>query len=89
MDLTWRISRGRDRCTATAAPYQAATIACAKMSEQFAPIGSSMRSGKRAPLIRKVSLEQFPRTRVQMLVRVRIIDKELWGARACRDRDSN
>ena len=34
-------------------------------------------------------LEQFPRTRVQMLVRVRIADKELWGARACRDRDSN
>ena len=77
MDLTWRISRGRDRCTATAAPYQAATIACAKMSEHFAPIESPMRSGRQAPLIRQVSLEQFPRTRVQMLVRVRIADKEL------------
>ena len=87
--MTWQISRGRDRCTATAAPYQAATIARARISEHFAPIESVMRSGWQAPLIRLVSLEQFPQTRVQMLVRVRIADKELWGARACRDRDSN
>ena len=40
MGLIWRIPRGRDRCTATAAPYQAATIARAKVSEQVAPIES-------------------------------------------------
>ena len=38
--VRWRISRGRERCTATAAPCQAATIARAKMSEQVAPIES-------------------------------------------------
>ena len=77
MDSTWRISRGRDRCTATAAPCQAATIACAITSEHFAPIESVRRSGWQAPLIRLVSLEQFPQTLVQILVRVRIAGKEL------------
>ena len=77
MDLTGRISRGRDRCTATAAPCRAATIARAMTSEHFAPIESVMRSGWQTLLIRLVSLEQFPQTLMQILVRVRIAGKEL------------
>ena len=77
MYSTWRISRGRDRCTATAAPCQAAAIACAMMSERFAPIGSVMRSGGQAPLIRLVSWEQFPPTLVRIVSRVKLDGKEL------------
>ena len=76
MDSTWRISRGRDRCTATAAPCQAATIACATTSEHFAPIESVRRSGWQAPLIRLVSWEQFSPTLVYMLSRVGLNDNE-------------
>ena len=76
-DLDMRISRDRGRCSATAAPCQAATIACAMTSEHFAPIESVRRSGWQAPLIRLVSLEQFPQTLVQILVRVMIAGKEL------------
>ena len=64
MDLTLRISRDRDRCTATAAPCQATTIACAITSEHFAPIESVRRSGWQTLLIRLVSWEQLPPTLV-------------------------
>ena len=77
MDLTGRISRGRDRCTATAAPCRAATIARAMTSEHFAPIESVRRSGWQAPLIRLVSWEQFPPTLVRIVSRVRLDGKEL------------
>ena len=64
IDLTVRISRGRDRCTATAAPCRAATIARAMTSERFAPIESVTRSGWQTLLIRLVSWERLPPTLV-------------------------
>ena len=47
IDLTVRISRGRDRCTATAAPCRAAAIARAMTSGRVAPIESVILAGRR------------------------------------------
>ena len=63
MDSTWRISRGRDRCTATAAPCRATAIARAMTSERVAPIESVMQSGWQALPIQLVSWK-YRETRV-------------------------
>ena len=63
MGLIWRISRGRERCTATAAPCRAAAIARAMTSGRVAPIESVTRSGWQALPIQLVSWK-YRETRV-------------------------